>query len=362
MSVTIALFILGIACLIVGAELLVRGASNLAAAVGISPLVIGLTVVAFGTGSPELAVSIQASFSGQADLAVGNVVGSNIMNILFILGISALVTPLVVSQQLVRLDVPLMIAASVGLLIFSLDGTLGRLDGIILFSGIVSYTVWAIRKSRRETKAVRAEYAQEFGPDETTTKPWWVQIGFIVIGLSLLILGANWLVDGAVIFAQALGVSEMVIGLTVVAIGTSLPEAAISILAGLKGERDIAVGNVVGSNLFNILAVLGLTAIMTPSGITIPSAAINFDFIVLILVAGACLPVFWVNYTIARWEGAVFLIYYVAYTVYLLLRSSEHDQLGLFSTALTLFALPLTAITLMVRVVRFYRTDVTFTE
>ena len=356
MLVTVLLFMLGIGLLIVGAELLVRGSSNLAAAVGISPLVVGLTVVAFGTSSPELAVSVQASLNGQADLALGNVAGSNIVNILLILGISALITPLVVSQQLVRLDVPLMIAASVALYILGFDGNLGRFDGLVLFGSIIFYTVWAVRKSRQESKAIQDEYAAEFSGDkEQGNKRWYIQVGMAVIGLGMLIQGASWLVDGAVAFAQSLGVSELVIGLTVVAIGTSLPEVAISVLASMKGERDIAVGNVVGSNLFNILAVLGLTAIISPAGVAVPQEAINFDLIVVIIVAIACLPIFWVNYTIARWEGALFFGYFVAYTLYLLLRSAEHDQLPLFSNTLILFALPLTAVTLMIRVVRFYR-------
>ncbi len=356
---TLILFVGGVIGLIGGAELLVRGAARLAAAVGISPLVIGLTVVAFGTGSPELAVGVKAALGGQADLALGNVVGSNIMNVLFILGISALVTPLVVSQQLVRLDVPLMIGAAALLFVLSLDGSLGRVDGVLLFSGIIVYTGWAIYTSRRKKTAMQREFSAEFGLEASEKAAvqhrWYIQLLYIVAGLAMLIIGADWLVDGAVVFAEALGVSQLVIGLTVVAVGTSLPEVAISVIASLRGERDIAVGNVVGSNLFNILAVLGMTALVSKDGIAVPLSARNFDLIVLMIVSLACLPVFWVNYTIARWEGAVFLIYYIVYTLYLLLRTGEHSNLPIFSTALTLFVLPLTAITLMTRVVRYRR-------
>jgi cation:H+ antiporter len=253
------LFFGGLALLVAGAELLVKGASRLAASFGISPFVIGLTVVAFGTSSPELAVSFGSAFAGDADIAIGNVVGSNIFNVLFILGISALIVPLVVKSQLVRFDVPIMIGASVLLLVLGLDGALGRLDGIVLFALIVLYVVALIRKSRRETSeddsglrpGVRAE-------DDTAP----VNLVFIAAGLGMLVFGSDLLLQAAVTAAEAFGVSELVIGLTLVAAGTSLPEVATSIMAAIRGERDIAVGNVVGSNIFNILAVLGLSSIV----------------------------------------------------------------------------------------------------
>ena len=351
-ALTLILFVVGIGLLIAGAELLVRGASRLAAAAGISPLVIGLTVVAFGTSSPELAVSIGSSWAGQTDLALGNAVGSNIFNVLFILGISALVVPLVVSQQLVRLDVPLMIAASLLLLALAADGTIGRLDGGVLFAGILGYIVFLIRQSRRETAAVRAEYDEAFGDTQSRGASWAINLGLVLAGLGLLVLGSRWLVNGAVQIATELGVTQLVIGLTIIAAGTSLPEVATSILASIRGERDIAVGNVVGSNLFNILAVLGLTGLVAPAGIAVAPGALRFDIPVMIAVAAACLPIFFTGYRIARPEGLLFLAYYAAYTAYLVLTATEHAALPTFSIAMLAFVLPLTAITLIVLGVR----------
>lgn len=342
---TAVLFLIGLGLLVLGAEWLVRGASRLASALGISPLVIGLTVVAYGTSAPEMAVSVESALDGQADLALGNVVGSNIFNVLFILGVSALITPLVVSSQLIRLEVPIMIGVS--LLAFGLaaDGSISGLDGAILFAGLVAYTVFQIRQSRKESAAVQQEYAQEFGKTRSATA---VNIAFVVAGLALLVLGSRWLVNGAIAFAQALGVSELVIGLTIVAAGTSLPEVATSILAAVRGERDIAVGNVVGSNIFNLLGVLGLAGLVAPSGLPAGGALLNFDLPVMVAVAVACLPIFASGATVARWEAALFLSYYVAYTVYLIGSARQHDALPAFSAVMGGFVLPLTALSLAV--------------
>jgi cation:H+ antiporter len=344
-ATTVVLFVAGLGLLVLGAEWLVKGASRLAAALGISPLVIGLTVVAYGTSSPEMAVSVKAALAGQPDLAVGNVAGSNIFNVLFILGASAAITPLLVSSQLVRLDVPIMIGASLLTLLFAADGSIGRLDGAILFAGAVGYTVFQVRQSRRESAAVQEEYGREFGPRRTGTA---ANVAFVAAGLALLVLGSRWLVNGAVAFAQAFGVSELVIGLTIVAAGTSLPEVATSILAAIRGEREIAVGNVVGSNIFNILAVLGLSGLVAPAGLPVPRALVTFDAPVMVAVAFACLPIFASGATIARWEGALFLFYYTAYTAYLVLAAQQHDALPAFSAVMEAFVLPLTAVTLAV--------------
>jgi cation:H+ antiporter len=345
-------FIAGLAVLILGAEWLVRGASRLAAKVGISPLVIGLTVVAFGTSSPEMAVSVQSSLAGQADIAVGNVVGSNIFNVLFILGISAIITPLIVQQQLIRLDVPIMIGVSLVTYFMSLNGVIGRLEGVLLFAGIVVYTVFLIIQSRKESKAVEEEYAQEFAAKaETGWKPWVVNLGLVGIGLTLLVLGSNWLVDSAISIARWLGLSELIIGLTIVAAGTSMPEVATSITAAIKGERDIAVGNVVGSNIFNILAVLGLSGVVAPSGLPVSLAAEAFDIPVMVAVAVLALPIFFTGNRIARWEGWIFLIYYAAYTAYLILDAAQHDALPLFNNVLLYGIIPLTVITLAVSLI-----------
>jgi cation:H+ antiporter len=354
---TILLALVGLGLLVLGGEALVRGASRLALRLGISPLVIGLTVVAFGTSSPEMAVSVGAGLSGGADLAIGNVVGSNIFNVLFILGLSALVTPLRVSQQLVRIDAPLMVIASVLAFVLAMDGRIGRLDGTVLFGGVVVYTVFAIRQSRRESRAVQAEYEQEFGGAGVPAKriPAAPNLALIAVGLLLLVVGSRWLVAGAVALARGLGVSEFIVGVTIVAAGTSLPEVAASVVAAVKGERDIAVGNVVGSNLFNLLAVLGATAVVSPDGIGVAAAALRFDFPVMIAVALACLPIFVTGWCIERWEGLVFLAYYVAYTGYLILDASDHDALPAFSATMLWFAGPLTIVTLLVMAWRGYR-------
>jgi cation:H+ antiporter len=343
---TLVLFIAGIVLLISGAELLVRGASRLAVAVGITPLVVGLTVVAFGTGSPELAVGVQAALAGQADIAMGNVVGSNIFNVLLILGLSAMITPLVVSQQLVRLDVPIMIVVSVALLLMSLDGLVDRGDGAVLVTAGVLYTYMLVHISRREAAAVHAEYEEAYGAAPTRERRRWpVHLFLVVAGLALLVLGARWLVDGAVVIASTLGVSELIIGLTIIAAGTSLPEVATSIIAGLRGERDIAVGNVVGSNLFNILVVVGIAALVTPGGVRVASAAIHFDMPVMIAAAVLCLPIFFVRYRIGRWEGALFVSYYLFYTLYLILAAARHDALPAFNALMTWVVIPLTLFT-----------------
>lgn len=350
---TYLLFFSGLAALIVGADVLVRGASRLALSLGISPLVVGLTVVAFGTSAPEVAVSVGAVLDGKTDMALGNVVGSNIFNVLFILGLSAVIVPLVVNIQLIRQEVPIMLGASVLLLLLSLDGTLGMSDGALLLIALAAYTVFLVRQSRREAQAAQDEYAQEFAP--RTPAPWldrvWVQLLLIALGLALLVLGSEWLVQAAVAIAKSMGVSDLVIGLTIVAAGTSMPEVATSIMAALKGERDIAVGNVVGSNTFNALGCMGVASLVSgQTGLVVSPAVINFDLWVMLAVALACVPVFMTGQLIARWEGAVFLGYYVAYVAYLVLAAQQHDALGAFSTAMLSFVLPLTVITLVVLV------------
>jgi len=343
MILTAGFFIIGLVLLVLGAEWLVRGASRLAGAAGISPLVVGLTVVAFGTSAPEMAVTISSAWQGTPDIALGNVVGSNICNLLLILGLSALVAPLTVAQQLVRLEVPLLIAASLAMLIMAWDGAVSRIDGLLLFTAVVIYTVYAIRQSRREQQSVQAEYERQYGKPAGSIL---MNLGLIIAGLVLLVLGANWLVDGAVAVARFLGVSELVIGLTIIAIGTSLPEIAASLVASLRGERDIAVGNIVGSSLFNILAVLGLTAAVAPIGIPVPDAVLGFDLPIMLAATIACLPIFFTGFRIDRWEGALFLFYYVAYMCLLVLDALQSEALPMFELALIGFFAPLTLITI----------------
>ncbi|MBR0566511.1 calcium/sodium antiporter [Azoarcus sp. L1K30] len=341
------LFVFGLTTLVIGAELLVRGASRLAVSFGISPLVVGLTVVAFGTSAPEMAVSVGSAFNGNPDIAIGNVVGSNIANVLLILGIAALIAPLVVAEQIIRQEIPIMIGASVLLLLMALDGAIGRTEAGILFGLVVGYTVFLVRQSRKASKAAEDAFAGEI-PTSSWDRHWSVQTLLIVAGLGLLILGADWLVSSAVAFARVFGVSDLVIGLTVVAIGTSMPEIATSIVAALRGQRDIAVGNVVGSNVFNICAVLGMTGLVAPAGLPISEAARNFDLWVMLAVAVAALPVMITGREIARWEGAVFLLYYAAYTAWLVLAAQRHAALQAFSGIMLSYVIPLTALTLLV--------------
>jgi len=353
--VTLLLFVAGLVSLVAGAELLVRGASKLALSFGISPLVVGLTIVAFGTSAPEVAVSVGAALNGKTDIAIGNVVGSNIFNVLFILGASALITPLVVNIQLIRQEVPIMVGASLLLLALSLDGTLGWFDSALLFGLLLAYTVFLVRQSRAETQAARDEFAAKARP--AAPGAWDsrlpVQVALIVVGLGLLVLGSDWLVSAAIVFAKALGVSDLVIGLTIVAAGTSMPEVATSITAAIKGERDIAVGNVVGSNTFNILGCLGLSGLVAgPTGLAMAPALLNFDIWVMIAVALACLPVFLTGREIARWEGGVFLLYYATYVTYLILAAQQHDALGRFSGVMLSFVIPITLVTLVVMTLR----------
>lgn len=319
----------GFVALIFGAEILVRGASRLAAAVGLSPLVIGLTVVAFGTSAPELAINLQSAFSGQVEIALGNVVGSNIMNILVILGISALIIPLVVNQQLVRQDVPIMIVITGLVWWLAADGNIGRFDAILLLSGLLAYIAFNIIQSRKETSAqVRAEYEHEYA-EKTQHTPRSIAINLAQIGVGLagLTFGANWLVEGAVRLASLFNVSEMVIGLTIVAIGTSLPELATSLVAAIRKERDIAVGNVVGSNIFNLMGVLGLTGLIAPGGIPIPATALSFDIPVMVAVTLITLPIFYTGgHIIYRWEGGLFVALYALYVGELLTDSPVTPQ------------------------------------
>ncbi|CDZ94355.1 calcium/sodium antiporter [Pseudomonas saudiphocaensis] len=354
---TFVYLIAGLVLLVAGAEVLVRGAAKLAAQFGISPLIIGLTVVAFGTSAPETAVSVQAAVNGSGDIAIGNVVGSNIANVLLILGLTALVTPLVVSRQLIRLDVPIMIGASLVTFALAWDGELSRLDGALLFSAVVVYTLFLIISSRRDTATdTNDEFAKEFGLD-TPAKPHAGLINACLVlgGLVLLVVGSNFLVEGAVSLARALGLSELVIGLTVIAIGTSLPELATSIMAAFRGERDIAVGNIVGSNIFNLLCVLGLASLVSPQAIAVSPNALAFDFPVMIAVAIACLPIFFAGYTINRWEGLLFLAYYVAYTAYLVMSSANRPFTDTFGDVMLGYALPLTAITLFIIAARAWK-------
>jgi len=344
-SSALGLMILGLVALVIGAEGLVRGASRLAARSGVSPLVIGLTIVAFGTSAPELAVGVRAALGGQSDIVVGNVIGSNIFNVLFILGLSALVSPLVVAQRLVWVDVPVMIGVSILGLALCWDGTVGRVDGAVLVAGIVVYAGLTARYGPRESREVSDQYAGQFGRRGHSAWGWVLEVVLVAAGFALLTAGSHWLVDGAVTVATALGVSQLVVGITIVAGGTSLPELATSVVATVKGERDIAVGNIVGSNIFNLLAVLGTSALLARGGVAVPGGAEALDIPFMVVVAVACLPVFLSGHRIERWEGALFLAYYGAYLVYLILEIRGTPGLPSRATALWLLAMPLLLLT-----------------
>lgn len=345
--------VIGLVLLVLGAEALVRGASSLARRIGLSPLVIGLTVVAVATSTPELAVTTDAALSGATDLAVGNVVGSNIANILLILGLSALVLPLAVRQQVVRVDLPVMLGLSVLLLVLSLDGGIGTIDGAVLLGAIVTYTTVTVIRSRRSSRAAAATgrpAGDGTGADaEPDTPPASLPLSLLLVvgGVALLVGGARLLVSGASSIATDLGVSGLVVGLTVVAIGTSLPELAASVVAVRRGERDLAVGNVVGSNIFNIGLVLGLPAVLAGDGIPVPPAAVSLDLPLMIAAAVALVPIAFTGFVIRRWEGALFFALYLAYTAYVVLAAAEHDTLTGFTTIMVGFVLPLVAITLV---------------
>jgi cation:H+ antiporter len=343
MTLAIVFLIIGLVLLVVGADWLVKGASRLAVSFGISSLIIGLTVVAYGTSAPELSVSVMSSMQGKSEIALGNVVGSNIFNVLFILGVSALVTPLIVAKQLIRFDVPVMIGSSILLYALCFDGTLSRVDGVFLFVGAIFYTWWLIRMGRRDAVSANSDESYKPKPEGTL----WTNILWIVLGLVFLVVGSKLLVDGAITIAKHFGLSEVIIGLTIIAAGTSLPEVATSVIASFRGERDIAVGNVVGSNIFNILSVMGLSSIVSPAGITTPASILGFDLPVMVAIALACLPIFFSGFKITRWNGTFFLAYHVAYTAYLIFAAKEHDALPLFSKIMFQFVIPITVVTIV---------------
>lgn len=334
------LLAIGLVLLVVGADGLVKGAARLAASIGIPSLVIGLTVVAFGTSAPELAVSIRSALAGQSEMAIANVVGSNIFNVLFILGLAAIITPLAISRQLIRQDVPLMVLASMLVFYMIRDGVLSRLDASILVVLLLAYTVFLFVQGKRTEATERASGANNTAAPSTSgaalseaasteqddevdalirgTHPTWQNLLWIVGGLACLVAGANLLVNSAVNIARAFAVSEAVIGLTIVAVGTSLPEVMTSIVASIKGQRDIAVGNVVGSNIFNLLAVLGVSGVLSSNGLAGNEQLVQQDFPVMLAVALLCVPLFFTGAILSRIEGALFFILYLAYTLFLI--------------------------------------------
>lgn len=303
----------GVAGLYYGAEFLVKGSVGIARKAGVSPLVIGLTLVAFATSAPELVVSIKASLSGNADISLGNVVGSNICNIALILGLCACITPLTVQKQLLKLDTPVMLASSVLLAVFYFCSQgLTRWQGVILFICFLAYTFWNIYASGKETcREEKKENTQEEKPLKL-----FFAIFLVVCGLLLLVTGADIFLRSAIYFAKLFKLSDAVIGLTIVAVGTSLPELATSIVAACKKESDIAIGNVVGSNIFNILGILGIAPIIAP----MQNAALDIvDLSMMLLTAFLLLPMMRTNWKLSRMEGLFLFLTYCGYIAYLLI-------------------------------------------
>ncbi|MBQ4890083.1 calcium/sodium antiporter [Shewanella sp. MMG014] len=299
----------GFLILTLGAEALVRGASQIALKLGLTPLIIGLTIVAFGTSAPELAVSVKSAIAGNSGIALGNVIGSNIANIGLILGITALIRPIKIESQMVRRDIPIMIAASLLFWGLLLDGGLSFFDGVILTTLLISYLLFSY---------FTADKQQNDDSESATNQSNLLSVLMIIVGISMLVGGGILFVDGAVAMAKSVGISEVVIGLTIVAIGTSMPELVTSIVAALKGESDIAIGNVVGSNLFNILGILGVTALIHP---IISNEISQIDWVVMIALAAVLLPFAYTGLRIGRREAAVLVASYLGYISYLVIQA-----------------------------------------
>ena len=348
---TFITFVLGFVLLVQGAEALVRGASKLASAVGLPPLAVGLTIVAYGTSAPELSVSLTSIFNDQASLAIGNAIGSNITNILLILGICAVIAPVAVLQQVIQIDIPVMILTTALLLPMGLDGQFDRLDGVILLAIALAYTISTANRSSNDPQS-------ESDPDPPNQSYRTIVISLLQIslGTGMLVVGSHWLVKGAVAIATALGVDELVIGLTVIAVGTSLPELAASVVATLKGERDMAIGNVIGSNICNVVFVLGLPTLMTSEAVLVASEAMQINIPFALAVECFCLPIAFTGYVISRWEGFLFLFYYIAYITYLILRATDSSTLPLFVVVMLKVVIPITILVLSLSTLHAIRT------
>ncbi|MEM8874584.1 MAG: calcium/sodium antiporter [Planctomycetota bacterium] len=352
-ALTIILMLVGFPVLIIGADVLVRGASAISRALGISPLVVGLTVVSFGTSAPELAVSVKAAADEKGSLALGNVIGSNIFNVLLILGLCAVIRPMRVKLPIVRRDVPLMIIMAFAVWVMGLNGLISTWDGLILVAVLAAYLLRLYIQARRGKFEVAAD--EDIPEAPKTFAQVALNIGLVALGVLMLVVSANMLVNGAVAIAEYFKISELIIGLTIIAAGTSLPEVAASGMAAFKKQGDLAVGNVVGSNLFNIMAVLGITSVVDPQGIRVPTEALYFDIPVMVAVMVACFPVFFTGFKITRFEGSIFLFYFVAYMLFLVLDAQQHDALQTYTLVLSTVVIPLTVIALTALMVNSIR-------
>ncbi|MCC6807067.1 MAG: calcium/sodium antiporter [Deltaproteobacteria bacterium] len=310
------IFLGGLVVITLGAEMILRGSTRIAAMLGVKPILIGLTVVAIGTSTPELAVGIAAVAEGKGALAVGNIAGTNIVNILLILGLSAAIRPLPLQLLSIRLDVPVMIGTALVLLVMAADGVLSRLDGFLLLVAAVAYIVALVHLSRKESPALQHEFAEEYGKrallrGPTARRAWNTLL--VAAGIALTVLGAELLVAGAVDIARSFGISDAVIGLTIVAIGTSAPELATTIVSTIRNDRDVAVGNLIGSSITNIVVILGLTCVVAPSGVDVSDDILWLDLPLAAGVAIVCLPVFRSDQMVSRREGIAFVVAYLLY-------------------------------------------------
>ncbi|MGZ4452027.1 MAG: calcium/sodium antiporter [Nocardioides sp.] len=306
----------GLALLLVGAEMLIGAGSRLARRLGVPPLLVGLTVVSIGTSIPELAVGVGAAREGTPGLAVGNIAGTNLVNILCILGLSALISPVIFARRTLRFEVPAMIVAVLTFYLLAVDGHLGRLDGVVLTAGALLYTGIAVRNGRQAAAEALPLSAEE--QDRVAAIPIGRNTALLVLSMAVIIGGAEMLVHGAADIARSLGISDAVIGLTVVAIGTSAPELVTTIVSTLRGDRDIAIGNLIGSSVYNIVLVLGLTVLVVPGGIEVSSELLNADLLLLVAATLACAPVFVMGARISRLEGGLFVASYAGYLTWLL--------------------------------------------
>ncbi|MDR6950420.1 cation:H+ antiporter [Pseudomonas sp. 2957] len=338
----------GLCLLLIGAELMVRAAVRLAERLHVRPLIIGLTIVALGSSAPQMTVSLQAALTDNPDIAVGSVVGSGIFNILVTLGLSALIIPLRVSRQLVRLDIPLMIGASLLVFILAWNKDLGRFDGVVLLGALALYLGLLLRQSRHSTRPHGAR-------PQDTQQSWLISVLMILAGLAMLVFAGRLLLGAAVVVATDLGLSERVIGLTVVAVGTSLPELATSLIAALRGQRDIAVGNVIGANLFNLLGVLGLTALLAPTPLSVSPNALDFDLPVMLGVAALCLPVFYSGYRVTRAEGLLLLGLYLVYGLHVVSFTTGMPLAGKLERLMLFYVLPALLTFLLFTSIRAWR-------
>ncbi len=311
MLVSILLLIVGLVILIVGGDFLVRGASSIALRAHISPLVVGLTIVAFGTSAPELIISLKSALQGSPDLTMGNVIGSNICNLALVLGITAMIGPVKVSADSLKIDWPMTMGSSVLLYILIREGLISKWEGLLFIGILVAYTVFIVRKSRKETKALRA-IEEDLDLPDASSSTIWKDIGFLVIGSIGLYFGSELFVGNAKDLAINLGVSERIIGITVLALGTSLPELVTAIVASLKKETDLALGNLMGSNIFNILSILGITSIVQE--IQVSDEILDKDMLPMLGITLVILPMMLHRRTISRIEGGILLLIYLYYT------------------------------------------------